>query len=95
MNSDPTGEGPRDSNYDDEPLVSGPIVPITMSIELLIPGMQKKVALKALLDVGCTRCLISPTLVGNLGIHYTLINPQTVLSKLFQGLSCQNQNFTQ
>lgn len=68
-NSDPTGERPGDvrSNYNNEPLVRGPIVPVTMLIELLIPGMEKKVVLKALPGLGCTRCLI--TLVGKLEIR--------------------------
>lgn len=52
-----------DIDYDDDPLVSGLITPLTMPIELLILGIGKKVALKALLDVGYNRCLISPTLV--------------------------------
>lgn len=60
-------QGFSDSDYD--PLVSGLILPMTMPIELLIPGMEKRVSLKALLDSGCIRCLISLTLAGNLGLH--------------------------
>ncbi|KAG8141461.1 hypothetical protein E2320_007083 [Naja naja] len=33
------------------------------------PLPEKTVKLSALLDTGCTRCLINPTLVGKLGIH--------------------------
>lgn len=60
--------GPFDSDYNDNLLVSRPITPITMPIELLIPSLEKKVALKSLLDSGCTKCLISPNLVGKLWV---------------------------
>lgn len=56
--------GPSNNNYNDDPVVNGLIMPVTMPIELLIPDMERKVALKALLDSGYTRCLINPTLVG-------------------------------
>lgn len=32
------------------------------------PSQKKRVRLSTFLDLGCTRCLISPTMVGRLGI---------------------------
>lgn len=73
----PTGEtltpqedeaGTPESNYNDDPLVNGLITPITKPIELLILGKEKKVALNMPLDTGCIMCMISPTLVGKLGV---------------------------
>ncbi|KAK9395050.1 Retrotransposon-derived protein PEG10 [Crotalus adamanteus] len=63
--------GPVDASDDSsegEPLVSGCITPIFKTVTILIPPMPEAVKVKALIDSGCTRCLISPTLVGNLGI---------------------------
>lgn len=58
---------PSNSNFEDDPLVSGPIEPITLPLELLIPSLGKKVKLRAFQDLGCIRCLISPNLVGAWG----------------------------
>lgn len=69
-NSDPTGGRPgANSELDDNPLVSGPIAPVTMPIELQLPGTGQKASLRALLDSGCTRCLVSPALVEKLRIR--------------------------
>lgn len=51
--------GMPESDYDNDPPVSGPIVPITMPLELLVLGREGKVALTALLDSGCTQCLVT------------------------------------
>lgn len=59
--------GTPESDYEDGPLVGGPIYLITMPIELSILGTERKMALTALLDSGCTWCLISPALVEKLG----------------------------
>lgn len=61
--------GPSNSDFKDDPLISRLIEPVTLPQELWIPSSGRKVRLKALLDSGCTRCLISPTLVGKLGVH--------------------------
>lgn len=59
--------GLLENDYDNDPLVSGLINPITMLIELSIPGKGRKMALTALLDSGCAQCLISRNLVEKLG----------------------------
>lgn len=56
-----------ESNYENDPLVGGLIDPIMVPLELSILGSGKKVTLAALLDSGCTCCLISPKLVGKMG----------------------------
>lgn len=58
-----------DTNYNDNPLISGPIALVTMAIEPHLPGMGQTVSLKALLDSGCTRCLVRPALVEKFGIR--------------------------
>lgn len=76
----PSEKGPSqsDSDLEDDPLVSGPIELVTLPLELLIPSLGRRVKLRALLDSGCTRCLIIPTLVGKLGVHLkNLENPIT------------------
>lgn len=56
-----------ESDYKDDPLVSGSIDAIKIPLELSIVGTGKKIMLAALLDSGCTHCLISPKLVGKMG----------------------------
>lgn len=54
--------GTAESDYNDDPLISGPTDPITMPIELSFLGTGRRIALTALLDLGCAQCLISPHL---------------------------------
>lgn len=44
--------GMLETNYDNDPLVSWPIDPITMPIELLIPGTDRRMTLTILLNSG-------------------------------------------
>lgn len=47
--------GPAESNLKDDPLVSGLIKPVTLPLELLIPSSERRVKLRALLDMGCIK----------------------------------------
>lgn len=68
-NSDSIEKRPSNSDFKDDPLISRPIESLTLLQELLIPSSGRKVRLRALLDFGCTKCLISPTMVGKLVVH--------------------------
>lgn len=61
-------QGLTDIDDDDDPLVSGLITPVTVPIELHFPGSGLEATLRALLDSGCTRCLVNLALVEKLGI---------------------------
>lgn len=58
-----------DSGMDNDPLVSQPISLVTTPIELVRPSLVCKENLTALLDSGCTRCLVSPSRVEKLGMQ--------------------------
>lgn len=45
-----------DSGTDDDILASHPVPPVTIPIELVMPSLECKENLIALLDSGCTRC---------------------------------------
>lgn len=62
-------QGLTDADSDDDPLVSGPVTPVTILIELSFPKSGLKANLRVLLDSGCTRCLVNPALVEKLGIQ--------------------------
>lgn len=53
------------TDSDDDPLV----IPVTILVELVVPSPGHKENLVALLDLGCTRCLINPALVEKLGLR--------------------------
>lgn len=57
------------TDSDDDPLVSQPVIPVTILVELVVPSPGHKENLVALLDLGCTRWLINPALVEKLGLR--------------------------
>lgn len=62
------GQGFTDTDSDDDPLVNDPIMLVMVRIKLSFPGSRLKANLRALLDLGCTRCLVNPALVEKLEI---------------------------
>lgn len=48
-----------DSKREDDPMVNGIIIPMTIWVEIHVPSSGIMEVLTALLDSGCTRCLIS------------------------------------
>lgn len=54
---------------------------------MLIPSSGRKVALMTLLDLGCTHCLISPTLVGKLGTHLRWIKQPITFCQLDRSIA--------
>lgn len=63
------GQGLSDTRTDDDTLVSGPIMPVMIPIELIIQSSGIKANLSALLDLCCTRSLANSALVEKLGIQ--------------------------
>lgn len=61
--------GETEINSNNDPLVSGPITPVTFPIELVVQPLGLKTSLLALLNSGCTRCLVNSILVEKLGIR--------------------------
>lgn len=53
------GQELTDTDSDDDPLVSGPITPVTIPIELSFQALGLKANLRGPLDSGCTRCLVN------------------------------------
>lgn len=51
---------------DDDPLVSYHVNPITIPVELTVPSLGAM----AVLDLGCTRCVVSPEVVEKLGLRF-------------------------
>lgn len=66
------GENDTDSN--DDPLVSGPINPVTVPIELIAQSSGHKGNLMAFLNSGCSRCLVNPALMEKLGVRLRSVN---------------------
>lgn len=58
-----------DSKEEDYPMVSGTIIPIITQVEILVPSSGVRGPLMALLNLGCTRCLISIQTVEKLGLR--------------------------
>lgn len=55
---------------------------VTTAIEPHLPGMGQTTSLKALLDLGCTRCLVSPALVEKFGIRLRRLKTQIAFCQL-------------
>lgn len=70
------------SNTDDNPLVSRPITPVTIPIELVVTFLGRKGNLVALLDSGHTRCLVSPSLVEKSGLQLRELKVQMASCQL-------------
>lgn len=62
----PTLEG--DSGGDDNLQESGPVILMVAQVELLVAFSGHKGTMTTLLDSGCTRCLVSPSIVEKLGM---------------------------
>lgn len=62
-----------DSEGEDDPIVSGPIIPMTVRIKIRIKitvaSSGSNGILMTLLDSGCTKFLISPQVVEKLGMR--------------------------
>lgn len=63
------GQGFTNIDDDDDPPVSDLVTQVTVPIELYFLGSGLRTNLRALLDLGCTRCLINPAMVEKLGIQ--------------------------
>lgn len=57
------------SGADNNALVSHPIIPVTIPVEVVILSSGHRENLITLLNSGCTRCLVSPSMVEKLGMH--------------------------
>ncbi|KAK9412177.1 hypothetical protein NXF25_003352 [Crotalus adamanteus] len=55
----------------EDPMVSEPIVPFTIPVTLTSPVTSESMPFQALLDTGCTRCLISKGVVQQMRIRVT------------------------
>lgn len=87
-NSDPANDdqGLTDLHSDDNSLVSG-LVTIPTEISFRASGLR--VTLQALLELGCTRCLVSPALVEKLGFQLRWLKVPITFCQLDQ--TCQRQ----
>lgn len=69
----PTKMGPvvyeSESEGEDDLMVSGPIIPMTARVKVMMASLGSKEILLALLDSGCTRFLVSPQLIEKLGMR--------------------------
>ncbi|KAK9406808.1 hypothetical protein NXF25_005582 [Crotalus adamanteus] len=67
----PTLEEYEEEGPVEDPMVSDPIVPFTIPITLTSPVTRESGSFQALLDTGCTRCLISKEVVRQMSIRVT------------------------
>lgn len=58
-----------DSDYDNVLLITRPVNPVTVLIKLMVHSLGHKGNLVALLDLGCTRCLVNPAVIEKLGMR--------------------------
>lgn len=59
----------EDAETPEDPMVSEPIHPFTVPIVLVTPHSGRRGKYEALLDTGCTQCLISEVVARNAGIR--------------------------
>lgn len=59
----------NDSEGKDDLMVSGTIIPMTTQVEILVPSSGVMGILTALLDSGCTQCLIILQTMKKLGLR--------------------------
>lgn len=71
-----------DSEGEDEPMVSGTILPMTATVVILMSSSGVRGTLTALLDSGCTRCLLSPQVVEKLGMRLRKLQRPMASSQL-------------
>lgn len=82
--SSPSSEGERtlipekpvfyesDSKEEDDPMATGPISPMTTSVELFVPSSGVRETTTALLDFGCSKCMVSMQTVEKVGHKFFL-----------------------
>lgn len=58
-----------DSEGEDNPMVSGPVKPFAAKVDIVASRSGARGVVKALINSGCTRCLISQPTVRNLGLR--------------------------
>lgn len=57
------------SERENDLMVSGIINPFSAQVEVVVPHLGVKGVVKALIDSGCTRCLVSLQMVWKLGLR--------------------------
>lgn len=57
-----------------------------LPIELSLQALGLKATLRALLDSGCTSCLVNPPLVEKLGFHLKLLKVPITFFQLDEGI---------
>lgn len=70
------------SEGEDDPMASGLIIPMTARVKVTIISLGSKGTLIVLLDLGCTRCLVSPQVVEKLGLRLRKLKKPTAFSQL-------------
>ncbi|KAK9395784.1 RTL1: Retrotransposon-like 1 [Crotalus adamanteus] len=94
----PALEEYKDGDRAEDPMVSEPIAPFAIPITLTSPLMGRSSEYHALIDTGCTRCLISREVVQTVGIRVTrLASPirfEQVDESLWGGGSCHVRHGT-
>lgn len=85
-------------DFAEDPMVSQPVCPFAIPSTLTSPQTGHRGEYKALIDSGCTRCLISKDVVANVGIRVRrLTNPirfEQVDGSLLEGASGHSYNRT-
>lgn len=71
-----------DSGGEDDPIVSGTIIPMTIRVEVTVASSGCKGLLTALLDSGCTRCLVSTGVVEKLEVQLRELKKTIAFSQL-------------
>lgn len=61
------GESETDSNND--PLVNQHVIPVSIPVELVVPSLGTQRRMLALLDLSCTKCVVSLEVVEKLGLR--------------------------
>lgn len=71
-----------DSRGENDPLISMTIILMIVRVELMVGFSEHKGIMTALLDSGCTRCLVSPGMVEKLGMCLRQLKISIAFSQL-------------